>query len=47
LRIAQRRKIYEEDRVMKSIIPRMGDRDCYGSFSGAARTDDANEALHL
>ena len=47
LRIGQRSQIDEEDRVMKSINQRMGDRDCYGSFSDAARTDDADEAPHL
>src|SRR6202453_2442236 len=47
LRIGQRGQIDEEDRVMKSINQRMGDRDCYGSFSDAARTDDADEAPHL
>src|SRR6476620_3128240 len=47
LRIGQRSQIDEEDRVMKSINQRMGDRDCYGSFSDTAGTDNADEAPHL
>src|SRR5271167_4083924 len=47
LRIGQRSQIDEEDRVMKSTNQSMGDRDCYCSFSDAARTDDADEAPRL